>query len=138
MKTSQTLGYMGLIPFIISFYLSIQNIIWQIDTKQLFIAYSAIILSFVAGTLWQASEQKKHDRKKIISNIVSLLAFLSLLVNHHLALIILAINYLFLFLYESKLVKLNKQYDINPGYMKMRLRLTLVVILLHSAAYLLW
>lgn len=138
MKTSQTLGYMGLIPFIISFYLSIENITWQIDTQQLFIAYSAIILSFVAGTLWQANDHDKHNAKKIISNIVSLFAFLALLVNNHLALTILAINYLFLFLYESKLVKLNKQHDINPAYMKMRFRLTLVVILLHGAAYLLW
>ena len=138
MKTSQILGYMGLIPFVISFYLSIQNISWQIDTKHVFIAYSAIILSFVAGTFWQTSEQKKHNRKNIISNIVSLFAFLALLVNYPLALTILAINYLFLFLYESRLVKLNKQCDINPAYMKMRFRLTLVVILLHGAAYFLW
>ncbi|MCG6202054.1 DUF3429 domain-containing protein [Psychromonas antarctica] len=138
MKMWQTLAYMGLIPFIVSFYLSIQNMDWSIDTKQLFIAYSAIILSFVAGSLWQASEQKKHHNKQVISNIFSLFAFLALLVNYHLALIILAINYLLLFLYESKLVKLNKQCHIHPAYMRMRFQVTLIVILLHSAAYLLW
>ncbi|WP_017219936.1 DUF3429 domain-containing protein [Moritella dasanensis] len=138
MKIPQTLGYMGLMPFIISLYLSINDTGWQLDAKQVFIAYSAIILSFVAGTLWQTSDETKHDRRKIVSNIFSLFAFLTLLVNHHLALMILAANYILLFLYESKLVTLNQENDRNPAYMSMRFRLTCIVVLLHGSAYYLW
>ncbi|MFT5807726.1 MAG: chromate transport protein ChrA [Moritella dasanensis] len=138
MKISQTLGYMGLMPFIISLYLSINDTAWQLDAKQVFIAYSAIILSFVAGTLWQTSDETKHDRRKIVSNIFSLFAFLTFLVNQHLALAILAANYILLFLYESKLVTLNQENDRNPAYLTMRFRLTCIVVLLHGSAYYLW
>lgn len=138
MKISQTLGYMGLIPFIISLYLSINDTGWQLDAKQVFIAYSAIILSFVAGTLWQTNGETKHDRRKIVSNIFSLFAFLTLLVNQNLALTILAANYILLFLYESKLATLNQESNRNPAYMTMRFRLTCMVALLHCCAYFLW
>ncbi|QFI37647.1 DUF3429 domain-containing protein [Moritella marina ATCC 15381] len=138
MRTSQTLGYMGLIPFIAILYVSINNMGLPLDAKQVFIAYSAIILSFVAGTLWQTSEERKHDRRKIVSNIFCLFAFLSLLVNQHLALMILVVNYILLFLYESKLAKLNQGHDRNIAYMTMRLRLTSIIVLLHGYAYYLW
>lgn len=138
MKTSQTLGYMGLIPFIASLYVSINNMGLPLDAKQVFIAYSAIILSFVAGTLWQTSEESKHDRRKIVSNIFCLFAFLSLLVNQHLALMLLVVNYTLLFLYESKLAKLNQENDRNTAYMTMRFRLTSIIVLLHGYAYYLW
>lgn len=138
MKISQTLGYMGLMPFIISLYLSINDTGWLLDAKQVFIAYSAVILSFIAGTTWQNSDETKHDRRKIVSNIFSLFAFLTLLVNQHIALMILAANYILLFLYESKLVTLNQENDRNPVYMAMRFRLTCIVVLLHGSAYYLW
>jgi hypothetical protein len=138
MKSTKALSFMGIIPFIISFYLSIQGVVWQIESKQIFIAYSAIILSFLAGTIWKKSKQKIYDQQRIISNIFSLLAFISLLVNHHLALIILVISYLFLFLYETRLENLDKQSDIIKGYLKMRLQLTVSVILLHIMAFMMW
>jgi hypothetical protein len=95
-------------------------------------------LSFVAGTLWKKTEQKKYDKQKVISNVFSLFAFLALLVNHHLALVILAINYLNVFLFEVRLANLDNQGRIMTAYIKMRLQLTVIVILLHIAAFILW
>jgi hypothetical protein len=138
MKTTKILGFMGFIPFLISFYLSIQSVIWQLESKQIFIAYSAIILSFIAGTIWEKSGQKTHDKQRIISNVFCLSAFIALLVNQYFALVILGISYPLLFLYETRLDNLNKQSGIIKGYLTMRLQLTVGVILLHIIAFIMW
>ncbi|MEH6451436.1 MAG: DUF3429 domain-containing protein [Psychromonas sp.] len=146
MKITKQLGFMGLIPFIGSLVLSLQNIsvdninlpnmAWQVDGQFLFIAYSAVILSFMAGTLWQANQSEKKVKQNIISNVFSLFAFFALLTPTLIAVVILAFNYLVLFLYESRYV--DKQDNISAPYMKMRLQLTLVVVSLHIAAFIFW
>ena len=135
MKTWQTLGYMGLIPFIACLYLSSYEWMWEIAAKQAFIAYSAVILSFMAGTLWQINERLKQNKQQIISNIFCLLAFLSLLVSEYVALSILATSYVLLVLYEKQCARQTK---LNPDYTKMRYYLTLIVVLLHIAAFIIW
>ena len=132
------LSFMGLIPFFVSFYLSIQSLTWQVQSKLAFIAYSAIILSFIAGTLWSRTDEEKQAKQKVISNIFSLLAFLALLVNHQLALSLLMVSYVSLLVYETRLAKVNKQAYLGSPYLKMRLKLTIIVTLLQLGALILW
>jgi len=142
MKTTKILAFMGLIPFIVSLTISIQSGLWQLESKQIFITYSAIILSFVAGTLWEKGDKhnkhNKHNKQKIISNLFSLIAFISLLINHYLALAILAISYITIFLYEVRLASLNNQENARSVYLKMRLQLTVIVISFQLTAFILW
>lgn len=135
MNVWKILGYLGLLPFIASLYLSTETVIFGISTKQAFIAYSAVILSFIAGTIWRRESKNHHDKQYVISNVFSLLAFVSLMVYHKIALIILAISFMLLFLYEKSLGKQNK---LLTEYISMRFWLTLIVVLLHITAYLLW
>ncbi|MHA2938023.1 DUF3429 domain-containing protein [Vibrio sp. RC27] len=144
MRTIKILGFMGLIPLFASLYLSINDVAWQLESKQAFMAYSAIILSFVAGTLWKNQDQQinkihlTHTQQNYISNIFSLFAFLALLVNQHLGLAILATNFLALFLYESRLAKVTECKESLKGYLAMRLQLTVIVILLQLTALIVW
>ena len=107
MKGWKILGYLGLLPFIVSLYLSTEIVFLGISTKQIFIAYSAVILSFIAGSIWRRNSQIYFDKQNVISNFFSLVAFASLLLDHKLALIILAAGFMLLFLYEKSLSKQN-------------------------------
>ncbi|MFQ3197487.1 MAG: hypothetical protein ACI8R9_002631 [Paraglaciecola sp.] len=138
MKTWQTLGYLGLIPFVACLYPGTETLVWGIDKEQAFIAYSAIILSFIAGTIWKAQQQPHHTRQEIVSNVFSLIAFVSLLVGGDIAIAILAVSYLLLFIYENNLIKKGKAGDPTGDYIKMRFWLTLSVVLLHIPALILW
>jgi hypothetical protein len=135
MKTWRLLGYAGLLPFVVFLSLSTQTTLWLPDTKYAFIAYSAIILSFIAGSLWRVGESKSQRNHQIISNIFSLLAFSALLIDSIIALTLLALGYLFIFVYEARLVKLNTPDD---EYITMRTRLTASVIVMHLIAFYLW
>ncbi len=135
MKTWKILGYMGLIPFVACLYLSEREMVWGIAPKSAFIAYSAIILSFIAGTIWRVDRQLQQSHQQIVSNIFSITAFACLLIHHDIALGILAASYLLLFLYEIRFVKQSK---LKVDYISMRFRLTLAVILLHIVALILW
>lgn len=135
MKAWKALGYLGLIPFIVCLYLSSEAEFWGISTKQAFVAYSAVILSFIAGTIWRRDVSTHHDKRYIISNIFSLIAFASLLVAQEVALIILALSFMLLFVYENSI---GKQHKLPTDYMNMRFWLTQIVVLLHITAYFLW
>jgi chromate transport protein ChrA len=102
--TKQLLGYLGLIPFVIA--LSFQNLIielFQQTPKQVFIFYSAVILSFIAGTLWRKKNDQLSIKRQYLSNLFSLMAFLALLIAQNLALILLAVSYLAILFCEYKL-----------------------------------
>lgn len=132
MQQWKILGYLGLLPFIVCLYLSGEKEFWGISGIQAFISYSAIILSFIAGTLWKTDTQTDDNNNYIISNIFSLIAFVSLLVQQGLALIILGLSFLILFVYEKSL---GKQKSLPTHYIRMRFCLTLIVVLLHITAY---
>ena len=99
MKTWHWLGYLGLIPFVACLWLTafpLEN--FPVNPQQGFLFYSATILSFISGTLWQKDKtihyanQKSPNQalealeehhwpwssKQIISNIFCLLAFVCL------------------------------------------------------------
>ncbi|MBA6250635.1 DUF3429 domain-containing protein [Colwellia sp. MB3u-55] len=138
MKSWQLLGYLGLLPFAGFLYLSVVLKDSSMLAQQAFIAYSAIIVSFVAGTLWRKAEDNARLTQQVISNLLSLIAFTTLLVPRDLALIVLSFSFTFLFLYEKKLAMTEQVNDFDVTYMRMRFWLTFIVLSLHTSAYYLW
>ena len=90
------LGSIGLVPFIVSVGRMVSGAwsggglqsasIFGLYAPYVFLAYSAIILSFLAGTLWGKWESLPPNRGSavvlIFTNLTSLLAWVSLTVIH--------------------------------------------------------
>ena len=129
---------MGLIPFAVFLYFGNEHSHFVVNSKYAFVAYSAIILSFIAGNLWQLPNEFQTRHTLIISNLVSLIAFTSLLVNLSTALIVLPLAYGFIFFYQLKLFKQQQSKPKNSEYFVMRFWLTLIVIVFHIIAFGLW
>ena len=138
MKTWKILGYLGLIPFAVFLYYGSEQSLFVVNSKFSFISYSAIILSFIAGSLWRESPNNQNSQTQIISNLTSLIAFVCLLVNISTALIVLPITYGFIFVYQVKLHKQSSHNELSTDYMIMRFWLTLTVIIFHLVAYNSW
>ncbi|MEW6991845.1 DUF3429 domain-containing protein [Colwelliaceae bacterium 6441] len=134
MNSSKILGYLGLIPFIVCLYLSDETFEY-FNNKFAFVAYSAIILSFLAGTLWTSAHKTSNTQQLIISNVFSLTAFVSLLLPVHIAIMVLAVGFLCICVYEKFFMLNDKQLD---SYLKMRVQLSFIVIALHITAYIRW
>ncbi|WP_394172463.1 DUF3429 domain-containing protein [Thalassotalea litorea] len=134
MPTYKRLGYAGLIPFIAAVTLFAFDIrIFSLSGDSLFVLYSAVILSFLAGTLWANSLKNNgeaiYNRELVTSNILSLIAFVSLMLNSTLtAVSLLLVSYLLIFKHEATL---ENYAQIYPDYFLMRRNLTLVVSAMH-------
>ncbi len=135
MSTWKTLGYAGLIPFFACLMLSKYIDNFGFESQQIFIAYSAIILSFIAGSLWRIDDNNEHKNRQLISNIFSLIAFSALCVNDLAGLILLATSYPLILFCEYKMSLLPAS---NQNYMIMRCKLTLLVFVSHIFAIYLW
>lgn len=158
MKTWHWLGYLGITPFVAFLWLTafpLENS--PVNPQQGFIFYSAIILSFIAGTLWQkdnknlnASQKSQNQAfeeldnrrsvwssKQIISNVFCLFAFVCLFLPLFYGLLILPLGYLALLLAEYMLYHDNDQ-TFTKSYFKMRITLTVLVSALHCIALLTW
>lgn len=143
-KISTYLGYLGLLPFYICLLLSqiVNNEQLEphsliVSIQQAFVFYSAIILSFMSGTLWQKETSKKQVKLQLLSNVLCLIAFACLLMPVFYSLIILPITYVGL-LFTEYLLRFQQQITLAASYIKMRLILTLLVVLSHVTALLLW
>ena len=136
MRTKHYLGYLGLIPFIltIAFAAYIDELL-NIPAVKVFIFYSAIILSFIAGTLWRKLNDKASIKLQILSNIFSLLAFLTLFLPNYIALVILAKVYLLALLCEYHFDHSEPK---NHPYLHLRMHLTALVVILHIIAFVIW
>ena len=69
MTTTRTtmlqLGYLGLLPFLFSLVLiSTERTLFNLSGQQFFIAYSAVILSFLSGVLWGNAIDHFYHRLK--------------------------------------------------------------------------
>lgn len=150
------LGYLGLIPFLVPSYLMAEGFffgaglhsaaIFGLYAPYVFIAYSAIILSFLSGTLWAHARQPDAvpsgdgllQGTIIFSNLVALGAWASLLLIYIapimtlFAVCLLMAGYLGLLLLEGLVIGPQEK-----QYWTMRIRLTLVVALTHLMAILL-
>lgn len=136
MQTKQYLGYLGLSPFLLTFAFSAYTEeLFNISAVQLFIFYSAIILSFIAGTLWRKHNDNQSIKLQLCSNVFSVLAFFTLLLPHYIALVALAKFYLLILLCEYHFDHVEPE---NHSYLQMRLHLTSLVVIIHIIAFIFW
>lgn len=131
----KTLGFLGLIPFLVS------TIAYHFDfyhygfhAQNVFVAYSAVILSFLSGAIWgQVLEQPSQKQGKpllIASNLIALGAWLGLVFYQpHLSLLLLLGGYISIFWLEVRWLK-----AIRPDqsfYPNLRFILTILVCAMH-------
>ncbi|MEO3681513.1 MULTISPECIES: DUF3429 domain-containing protein [Shewanella] len=132
-KTWQWLGFAGLLPFIILSVLAFNHSLLAPEMTMLgFVSYSAVILSFVAGTLWGKAVILTLDdniaKLLIISNIIALGCWIALLTPFVLsALILLVSGYLYILYVEFKA----KQLSTTTSYITLRTILTSVAVVCH-------
>lgn len=133
-KTYSMLGYAGLLPFIISTSLILMGqTLFSIDPFVLFTTYSAIILSFLAGTLWGRESSQVHylndDNLLIISNVVSVLAWVAVVVNHlYVSLLILMLGYVVVYIKDRQQWR---EKILSDQYIQLRGHLTTVALVCH-------
>ena len=146
----KTLGYAGTVPFLLPVYLMGQAFLsskglqsaalFGLYAPYVFIAYSAVILSFLSGTVWayaRSVDAVVSYGAILFSNLVALSAWLSMLLIYIapimtlFALCLLMAGYLGLLLIERLL-----EVPENAGYWHMRIQLTAVVALAHLAVIL--
>lgn len=77
--TMLRLGYLGLAPFLFSLLLIVSDTtLFNLSGQQFFIAYSAVILSFLSGVLWGNGIDHYYHRLSrnilVLSNLFVLLA----------------------------------------------------------------
>ncbi|MCM0150211.1 DUF3429 domain-containing protein [Photobacterium galatheae] len=133
------LGYLGLLPFVATLLLAMTDIrLFHLSGQQMFIAYSAVILSFLSGILWgNAIDHIAHQLSRnalILSNLFVLLAWGAILQGnkHELtAAGLLAMGYLAIW-FAEKLIRQTERENNPQEYQPLRSRLTVAVILLHA------
>ena len=145
LKLMHILGYAGIIPFVVPVCLMLNNlwfgsasrsgIPWVMHAPDIFISYSAVILSFMCGTLWAGWQTIGNNRLAksavLASNLLALSAWSALVlmfiasVPKVLCVILLMLGFISLLTAErmlgSKVIV----------YWRMRLYLTAIVIILH-------
>jgi len=138
MRMWQLLGYLGVLPFVALIIISVPDITFNsVSAKQGFIFYSASILSFLSGTLWQKEKLAKNNHALVASNLFCLFSFVCLFLSPLIALGLLIFGYITLLAVEYYLSAKNSN-TFNRHYFKMRFMLTLIVCLLHGLAFILW
>jgi len=128
-KTAKSLGYAGLIPFIIFSIGSWFQLPIISDSTYILTAYAAIILSFMGAIHWGvaiSSTEDKHGQYLIASVIPGLSAWLALLLPQTYALTLLMIGFIVLIIYDWSVEKPQR---LPTWYMPMRNRLTIVVLM---------
>ena len=146
-KVISALGYAGLCPFVLA--CGLQYAGDEALASQLFLSYSAIILSFLGGTHWgrllssgKALELGAGLFALVASNVFALLAWSALLLSHGNILypfIILTAGFVLLFLVETASMPTIATIDsaVHSRYSAFRAFLTISVLLLHGVFLLL-
>ena len=145
LKLMHILGYAGLIPFGIPVCLMLNDlwfgsairsgIPWVAHAPDLFISYSAVILSFMCGTLWAGWQTIGNNRLAkgavLVSNLLALSAWgaLSLMFIASVPKVFCVI--LLMFGFMSLLTAERMLGTAVMVYWRMRLSLTAIVLILH-------
>ena len=135
-RISTLLAYLGLLPFVAGALMDLVG--WSLPGLPSFIifaTYSAIILSFLGGTLWGQVLPQIESRVAllIVSNVAALLAWAGLLLIFLLgkfALVLLLLGYLLVLLFEV-IHKDSLSGVIHWKYLTLRIRVTAAVVILH-------
>ena len=145
LKLMHILGYGGLIPFGIPVCLMLDDlwfgstirsgIPWVVHAPDLFISYSAIILSFMCGTLWAGWQTIGNNRLAkgavLLSNLLALNAWGALLVMLIASVPKVFCVILLMFGFISLLTAERMLGTAVMDYWRMRLSLTAIVLILH-------
>ncbi|MGM0825168.1 MAG: DUF3429 domain-containing protein [Pseudomonadota bacterium] len=103
-RTAWVLGLAGLAPFVLTLGLVWWGpISWQGMAVKAFMAYSAVILSFLGGTHWGAALQRAEPgqrRRLMIAMLPSLVAWPALLLPALWGLVILGLGFVFMWAYD--------------------------------------
>lgn len=141
------LGYSGLIPFLATGYLLVTGGIlpgWSID--QLFVSYSAVILAFLGGSLWgrgmAINDSPLACMVLAASNLIALLVWFNMVLggfSQKAAILGLAFGFLLVLileLYLSSRLLAEQGVDYKSDYLRLRVNLTFIVILVHTIVFL--
>ena len=136
-RVINSLGYAGLLPFLAAVwaaYLELSFGAWS--ASHVFLSYSVIILSFLAGALWgKAKGLKEPNVSRLLligSNAFALMAWLAVLLGSNYlsaGLVVSMTGFILIYLVEHKTQGLLQ--GIGSAYLKFRLTLTSVVCLAH-------
>jgi len=132
------LGYAGLLPFLVAVWAAYANLSFgKWSTSYLFLTYSVIILSFLAGAMWgKAKELEESNVSRLLligSNVFALTAWLAVLLGKDYLTLGLAVSmtgFILIYLVEHRTQELLLQ-GMGSTYLKFRLTLTSVVCLAH-------
>ena len=145
LKLMHILGYAGLIPFGIPVCLMLDDlwfgstirsgIPWVVHAPDLFISYSAIILSFMCGTLWAGWQTIGNNRLAkgavLLSNLLALSGWGALLLMLIASVPKVFCVILLMFGFISLLTAERMLGTAVMVYWRMRLSLTAIVLILH-------
>lgn len=131
------LGYAGLVPFLAAVWAAYAKLSFgSWSASYLFLTYSVIILSFLAGALWgEAKELEESNVSRLLlvgSNIFALTAWLAVLLGEDNLMAGLAVSmtgFILIYLVEHRTQRLLQ--GMGSTYLKFRLALTSVVCLAH-------
>jgi len=133
-KLIYTLGFLGLIPFIVSSLAELMQVesLFGIQPLKLLITYGAIILTFLGGVLWgralHRAESEPANALLVLSNAFAILAWLTLLLDSSAwSLGLQMAGFATLLFFEQKLARSSAMTS-YMGYYRIRLILTSAVI----------
>ncbi len=134
MKIDRYLTFLGVIPFLLLLMLSFYNFERTDYTSNLFHAYSAIIISFIAGTHWGICLYSKDGNNRILleSNLITLMAWFSLFSLSSMTELIMIGCFLYLLHVDQRL---QKNGLISELYFRRRMLATFTVILIQILFY---
>lgn len=134
-QLTRTLTIAGILPFVLTLAMALTRVrVNSLTGTEIFLAYSTVILSFMAGSLWgQASHfrSSQHDGLLLASNIWALLAWCCLLfgeeTDYWINMLILMFGYWHLYWTEKSFSTASAP----VSYYALRKWVTCTVILLH-------
>lgn len=140
-KLMTRLAYLGLLPFALSIIcIWTGKSLFGLSGQQVFITYSAVILSFLAGILWgNAIDHIRHKLSRnalLLSILFSLIAWGVLLhspESYVVSILVLLFGFIAVWFAEMKIRQVEKEGK-PEGYQPMRNRLTGLVAFMHLIA----
>lgn len=139
-RVTTALGYAGLLPFAVALLAAVTDVFdLPVSPQKIFVSYSAVILSFLCGSLWGRLLAAQLTLTVVIllllTNVFALTAWVSLLsVNWRLefSLGLLVLGYALVLATEYAVVGLLYN-EVYRGYLRLRSWLSIFVVGMHFA-----
>jgi hypothetical protein len=138
---SKLLTWLGVVPFLTLLLIKLSNLnLLGVTPEFLFLLYSTVIISFMAGALWGRTKHQKnspHNSTLIITNLWALCAYFTLILVSinpmymNVSLLILSIGFTHILFTEYRHSESQLHYP--SKYLWMRCQITTVVVILHLA-----